>query len=104
MIGWSASTPLSRAIVTAISASPKGLTDVSEELCGAANEEALAAAVRELWPLDANIVFGKSTRSEGTVSASFTKPNAFLEGVQKLWFDVNDETNYCLAKVQTYSW
>lgn len=104
MLEWSASTPLSKAIVTTLHASPKGFTDVSGELCNGANEETLATAVKELWPLDAGIVFDKSTRSEGMASASFTMPNAFFEGVQTLWFDVDDETDYCLAKIQTYSW
>ena len=35
---------------------------------------------------------------------TFTRPNDFLEGVQKIWFDIDDEADYCSAKIETYSW
>lgn len=84
--------PLSSAIVTAIYDSPRGFTDVTEQICPLATPNALREAVDELWPLN----------PVGSSGGSFTKSNGFLEGVQILWIQSPEQD--CQAHIQTYSW
>ena len=104
------STPLSNAIVAALDQSPRGYTDVTAAICPLATQEAVARAVDELWPLpvQSNVLTGNLAKGsdvpDGTVAASFSKSNGFLEGVQTLSLLVNDGAPFCFARIQTYSW
>jgi hypothetical protein len=109
-LATSVSTPLSKAIVAALDQSPRGLTDVADGICPLATQEAAAKAVAELWPIGAhsNVIDSIIAKGrgipDGTVAASFSKPNGFLEGVQTLWLMVNEKEKFCRAHIQTYSW
>jgi hypothetical protein len=95
-------TPLSTAIVAAIYESPRGLTDVSEQLCALVTPEALKETEGQLWALNAAVgaAFGEPS---GTLIATFSKANNVLEGAQRLRILVYPD-QACQAYIQSYSW